>query len=524
MTRARSGTVLLAVLVVVTLTVMIVASIALRTDSVLESSRVQTRRVQLRSLAWSGVQAAMNELAAQRDDLIDGGSPTLTQTWTLFQSAGLRGVVELDDMGGATAESELAKLDLNRADAAMLAKIPGVSQPLADAIVAMRSAGEIPSVEHAAAVQGISPELFYGVPDAETPAQSTADAVPLARLITTFGFDPNTQSGPDSGTVDSRGWERVPCSIGWGREIQAELARRLPSGAVAGARAVLRARAVPKPADMVRLMREAGVAPQDWGAVLDVLTAEDDRFLRGRVSLMHAPAAVLACVPGISPEAAGRIAQVRTTLSPETRRRLAWPVTEGILSPEEFEQAVGYLTTRSLVWRVRVRATLVPDAPPEIAATEPRHVPTMIWEAVIDASGVRPRVAYLRDVTFLDAAVRGVRWSDVETDEAGEADGAQEGAPQPSPSPNETETKPTDGGIDRAGSSPETPKNDPVGRRRGGNNHLGPRATLPGFRDGDSKPEPVVRPAPADDGASSPAPRGLQDRRIGRWKTGRSGN
>ncbi len=185
---------------------------------------------------------------------------------------------------------------------------------------------------------------------------------------------------------------------------------------------------------------------------------------------------------------------------------VAWPAAEGILTEEQFEQAVDWLCVRSTQWRVRIEAGLRPvdegvdsawpvqppggdrvsgratdtldDAPPPMT-----HA--MILEAVIDVSGRRPRLAYLRDVTYLDQANE-LRAHLVATQ-------AEAALRQPSPEP--------------ASEVPPPPPARPD--------------TL------SERPERSVTPPPAEEPGERPGAGNEQqtpvDRRIGRWTPGRRG-
>jgi type II secretory pathway component PulK len=141
----RRGSVLMAVLVVVVMGAALGTSALLSVQSHRAGTDAEVRRAQSRALAWSGVQAAMREIAAQREELLSGGRPDLTGSWTLFDDElGRQGVVRLVDLSeteDGLATSESAKLDVNRATEEMLARLPGVGESLAKRIVEERARG-----------------------------------------------------------------------------------------------------------------------------------------------------------------------------------------------------------------------------------------------------------------------------------------------------------------------------------------------------------------------------------------------
>ena len=99
---------------------------------------------------------------------------------------------------------------------------------------------------------------------------------------------------------------------------------------------------------------------------------------------------------GLEPEQAARIVEVRDDLPAQQRATIAWPAIQGIVQPEAYDELAGRITTRSWTYRVRL-------ATGEVDADSPNDPPAgaVIYEAVIDLSAPRPRVAFLRDITLL---------------------------------------------------------------------------------------------------------------------------
>ncbi len=75
---------------------------------------------------------------------------------------------------------------------------------------------------------------------------------------------------------------------------------------------------------------------------------------------------------------------------------LAWPGIQGIVQPEAYDELAGRITTRSWTYRVRLAAGEV-----DADSTDDPPAGAGIYEAVIDLSAPRPRVAFLRDITLL---------------------------------------------------------------------------------------------------------------------------
>src|SRR5262249_25027887 len=140
MNRARRhrGVVLLSVLIVIAMAALAGTTAMYLVEAQMGSAHASLKRTQAPAPALAGGQAVMGELADQREKLLDGGAPDLTQRWDLFtDDNGTRAVVRLVAWGesGPVAQSEDAKLDLNSATADMLGKL-GLDEKAAAAIVA----------------------------------------------------------------------------------------------------------------------------------------------------------------------------------------------------------------------------------------------------------------------------------------------------------------------------------------------------------------------------------------------------
>ncbi|HRQ72316.1 MAG TPA: helix-hairpin-helix domain-containing protein [Phycisphaerales bacterium] len=401
-TPARRGTVVFAVLVVITLGALAAATVLVSADASIAEAEVTVTRAQTRALAWSGVQVVMAELSSQRDALLDGRSPRITEEWELFtDEAGRRWMVRLVDLGGAGGlpiVSESGKLDLNTATEAMLALLPGVGESLAKRIVEARAERPLASVDELLSIDGFTPEMLYGE-DAGASGEAFAGEVaslPLADVVTVFSFDPNVQSGAGDDPLRHRGRKRVNLNQAWSDSLRGALVERFGEGVAQAVEQIMKnGTEFKSESDFVRVMRFFQVPPADWAEALDALCTSDDDYLLGRVDLSTAPAEALACVPGIDAAMAEEIVAARERLDEEARKSVAWPAAEGIVPEAEFQEAVPWLTTRAMQWRVRVGPG---DAPP--------LAQRMVLEAVIDVSSQRPRVAYLRDVTLLPLARR----------------------------------------------------------------------------------------------------------------------
>lgn len=504
-TRGHRGSILLVVLVVVTIAALTGTTAMYLGEAGMTAEGVALKRIQSRALAWSGVQAVMAELADQREALLDGRPPVLEEQWELFSDpSGTRGIIRLISLGESPATPEGAKLDINTATAEMLAKIPGLSGELSAAIVAERGGRPYSSVDDLLRVKGITPEMLREGSTDQEPAPGTPDPLDgpavggLAEYLTVFSFDPNIQCGLGDGGADHRGKLRVNLDTEWSDRLASAIDERFGEGASRGVKGLIDGGTKFKTCgDMIRAAARAGLKAGQCAPVLDVFTVSDDPFLLGKVDLNTARAEVLAAIPGISPEAADQIVQVRQTLSEDQRVSVTWPAAEGILTDEEFIQAVDHLTTRSMQWRVRVEAGTVraSDAEESGGLDEATLSDRIVLEAVIDVASERPRVAYLRDVTLEEMA--GALRSSVALALA-ELEETQE--PAPEPEPEVVEAPPPSFGDLNLG-QPKQP--DPIVRP----------ATSP------VESESQGPPAPAAAGGGSPG-QGT-DRRLGRWTTGK---
>jgi DNA uptake protein ComE-like DNA-binding protein len=534
---SRRGGAILAVLFLMVIGIVIAASVLVSADAAGATSRAELHRTQSRALAWSGVQALMAELAEQRDGLLDGQAPEITAEWDLYTlDDGTRGgvrLIDLDPHSPAIILPENAKLDINTATAEMLARVPGLDATIGAAIVTARGSTPFTSVGQLLGVEGVTPEMLYGeradeaAPPglgAEPPAPGGAQAGGLDRYLTVFSFDPNVQSGVGEGS-DFRGKLRVNLDQSWSDKLGEAITERFGQEATDAIKQVMESgQAFKTDGELVRVLIFFNVEPEDWIEVLDVFTTSDDEFLRGRVDLGTAPTEVLACIPGITAEQAGAIVSAREGVDPAVRSSPAWPVIEGILTPEDFAEAADWLTTRSTQWRVRLEAGIDPGEGTEFDESTPMTLDQMLesWdtpaepslehrvvlEAVIDVASSRPRVAYMRDITLLEptlamrAAVRE----------------AEEDEPFPGP-------EPVVGGDD--------PEPDPFGEI---DPFLADSADfdLDIGEPGEQMPpleHPMDLPGEGDPTDSAPPPDGqprtppdMIDRRIGRWTTRKAGD
>lgn len=483
---------LYAVLITVTIGALVAASVVYSAQAQRVAADAAARRVQSRALAWSGVQAAQEELRAQRADLLLGRRPVLSDEWPLFVDGdGRRAVARLVPIDGQAAVSESGKIDINAATAEMLAQVPGLDAEVAARIVAARGAGKFGSVRDLALIEGLR-NAFGPRDDAEPPASTDAfvppaDAAPprpLEDLLTVFAFDPNVQAGMGRGAESHSGARRISLRGQWSDALGEAIRERYDEATANIVKAVMeQGSRFERDSDLVRVLRRYNSPPADWPEVVDVFCADPAPFRVGRVDVLAAPAAVLACVPGFDAAAAEQAVALRDRLAPEQRLSVCWLVTENILTPDRFEQAFEHVCARSMQWRIVVEAGFVP-ADADEGDDRPPLQDRVVLEAVVDVASERPRVAYLRDVSAAESARR---------------IGAL-GVAGPRPSP------------DQPPANPE-PAPPPASADPGSAVSSSPRRTTRGTE----SPRPA---APADAGD---APASDSDPRVGRWTAGGRG-
>ncbi len=514
----RRGSVLLSVLIVVVIAALTGATAMYVAQAQASTASLTLRRTQARALAWSGVQAAMAEMAEQREALLDGGEPVLTEEWDLFQDGAARGIVRLSVFeGGTLCQSEAARLNLNTATASMLIAL-GLEEETANAMVAARAKSRFESVEALLEGRGVTASDLRSPAGPAEGASGAEHPREIGSLLSVWSFDPNIQSGFGPGASDHRGNLRVNLDLEWSDSLKSAVEDRFGEGSSAALKTLLDGGATFKSmADVVAAIQRLNVDKGMWPELLDALTTSPDPYIPGRIDINRAPEDVIACIPGIDREAARTIVEKRAGLDAATLRSHAWPVTEGILTAEQFREAVDHVTSRSLQWRVRIEAGVAAaDERGESAATAELR-DRIVVEAVIDVASERPRVAYLRDITMLEAAT-----SLYESLLAGGEDEPLEEpgdeAPVPDPARPSVARRPAAAGSaepggPRAAAAWEAPAAE-----------FSPDTPDSGDLDPMTAEFPRMGPSDLDrlkaDPPDTPPPAGI-DRRLGRWTTGK---
>lgn len=401
---ARRGSLLLGVLIVVMIASMVGLSMMSVTSIHRGEARGTMRRAQSRALAWSGVLAVVSQMESQRDEVLAGKEPELKRAWAL----GDGGVVRLAHPTGSSAivVSESGKLDVNRATPEMLGKFESLPTGVAARIVQARGERFFESSEELARVAGLTAGVLYGQaappasesPEASTPGEGKSRSGMLS-MMTVFSTDGLFRAGADGPD------HRLRCGEAWsgddrgraGSLLGEELATALEGAIKSG-------KGFKDTAQIVQALRRLKVDPKQWDKVLDALTPEAGEVAVGKVDVNRASAEVLAAIPGIDREHAASMVSTRETLAPALRTSIAWPMTQGVLNEDAFELASNWITARSTMWRVRVEAGFRRgEGERDAVELEDAEIgDRSALEAVIDITDERVRVAYLRDVTYLE--------------------------------------------------------------------------------------------------------------------------
>lgn len=355
MRRAASerGIAVLVVLVVLAIGALAGTVALLAARSAGEAAMVSAGRLQSRLTMRSGVLALGQMARDQRGDVLGGAEFVVDDPVELFTEGNRTAVFRLDGRMTETPVSLDALLDVNTADAEMLAKLPGMDETLADAM-----AGALPvrSLRELLEVERVTVELLYGEYD-EFGRLISQDA-PLASLLTVGSGEPAISIGVGGATPTA---ERVDVSKSLTEEAAERLGELLdPQEGSNQLVAALRQMDSP-PASLggvARALRASGQTLATAGQALDTVCIGAGPA-RGRVDINRAPFEVLAVLPGLDEESAQGIVDARRSLSAEELTDPLWPLREGLVDEEGMLEAVDRITTRSVRWVLRAEAGMV---------------------------------------------------------------------------------------------------------------------------------------------------------------------
>ncbi|MBL9147972.1 MAG: hypothetical protein JNM94_04690 [Phycisphaerae bacterium] len=416
MTRGRRrGVVLLAVLVLVGCAVFVVTGIVFLVRGEVAGAKNSVDGAQLRAATWSAVQAYASRLAAQRDRVLRGDNPIVEPSIVLWEANDETAHAALLPVSpdGARFVGEASRIELRTATALALTSTGAVGDDVAAAILGARDAAGGAAVQPESllgAGQGaVTLEALYGPLDELTLALDDDEAVRsgealerllagsvqprgLADLLTGFAEEPSFRAS---------GEPKLHVAGEWTDERRGAFEVALGSGAASLLEGVTKETANPTLGNLFAAWRGKHPEPKDWLTFLDAMAADDRPVIVGRLDIMRAMPSALRSLPGIDDERAARITREREALGEEERSTPAWLVTRGILTADEFAAIVDRVTTRSFLWRLRIHVWLAP--PGDDAVSEDRRF--AVIDAVIDLSDRVPRVAWMRDVSSLEAAV-----------------------------------------------------------------------------------------------------------------------
>ena len=435
----RRGTILVAVLVIISLAALAAATLLYRAQAEMAAAVAGSRRHQAFAALTSGIQRTMAILAAGRSDReVWYDNPELFQGQFVCSDGVNSWYFTVYAHNPSDPETlrnglidEAGKANLNVAALEVLEGLPGMAPDLVDSLLDYRDRDDEASPE------GAEQDYYSQLPHPyliKNGPLATLDELLLVKGFTArivYGEDHNLNGLLETNEDD--GDESFPPDNGDGmldrgllafttvwtyemnRAADGEMRININAGVGLG-RAELRAETVEfitlyrlegntfgHPADLLEMRYqlkkkqgklpagqwiESGVGPGDLPDVLDRLTTEGP-VLFGKVNVNTAPVEVLAALPGFDEELADRIVRTRADIDPAAKETPAWLYTENIVSADTFKVMAPMLTARSYQFRLRC-----------VAYGQPCGQFRVI-EAVIDLARSAPRVVYQRDLTRL---------------------------------------------------------------------------------------------------------------------------
>ncbi len=424
--RRRAGFVLVAVVVVVAAAVLVATGAIFTARAATAGSRAAVEQERLRGAALDGVRLAAERIAAGRDAILAGGAPDLESRLLVRGDGASRIEVVLSPMpAGGLAESESAKVDLERTDRAALEALVGARAEMpsefVDAVLRARAdegidgcIGRLPADLRPQALAVLLGPLRSLEPEEDesagavgsAPAPPTGDMglPPLLSVLGVHAQEPlvRTDGAPRLDLVEA---------LGDGADegaAEASLADYTESELEAMREAAAKAGASPDDGLLARALLARGASPARIAEVLDACTLHPGRRAPARLDVLRAGREALAslAVGGkavFGAEGAERLLDLRESLDEEERRDTAWLVARRVLDAARFAEVAGHLATRSTVWRVRVVARPSPDDD-ALDAGAVASSARAAFDAVVDVGGEAPRIVFLRDVSMLATA------------------------------------------------------------------------------------------------------------------------
>jgi len=436
----RRGTVLVAVLVIISLSALATAAMLYRAQAEVTAAAAASRGQQAYVTAMTGLARTMAVLtAAGGDQTVWTDTPELFRAqWICSDGANdwfftIYAYNPLDPevlRNGVT--DEASKVNLSVAGQETLLALPGMTPALADALMDYRDAdantrpegaeqdyydqlpypyliknGPLGTIEELLLVKGFTAPLVYG------------EDYNLNGLLESNEDDGEATFPPDNadGFLD-RGLPAVATVWSYGRNASIDGMPRIDLNAggdlgSAGLSAQTQefiqlyrkeGKSFKCPADLLLLRYqlqknqgklkagtwiESGVGAGELPEVVDRLTAQPGKIVFGKVNINTAPAEVLAALPGFDADLAERIVSAREQLDTPAKETIAWPYTQNVVSADTFKAIAPALTARSWQFHARCVAYGWPCGQ------------YRVFEAVIDMAAGTPRILYQRDLTRL---------------------------------------------------------------------------------------------------------------------------
>lgn len=409
--RSERGLAVLVVLVVLAIGVFAGTVALLVARSAGETASQSVGLLQSQLTMRSGVLALGMEAQLQREDVLGGADFVFDVPLEVYSEGGRSGVFRFDATITEAPVSLDALLDVNTADAEMLARLPGVDEALAEA---MAAALPVASIRELLSVEGMTVELLFGAYN--DLGQLVSEGVPLASLLTVGSVDPEVAVGASgavsvlAGTLRYRADATFALNVQEGRAVplhEDQAFQQLTNRFVASQP---RSRG-----SIVSVLREQGVDASSWGFWLDVCAVGAEP-VSGRIDINRAPVEVLAVIPGFDADIAQRIVDTRRTVAASELASVLWPLERGLVDEESMLLALDRVTTRSVRWVVRAEAGVQATRDRSVSVdsiedvdrirgrwaqtVEDRLVDRVAMDLLVDFSGERPVVVPLGDVTI----------------------------------------------------------------------------------------------------------------------------
>lgn len=418
--KHRRGLSMYIVFLIVAMATLLASGLAYRAGADRDGAGHAVMAVQAEALVRSGIAGLMAELDAERPTILEGGEPRVTDQWSLYGTGIERGEIVLipwesrdDDMARGRdllIISESAKLNVNAATVEQLqtlfeaAGVVGDVRRMAEAVISARErlqTRRFLSLGDIVALGAVPGDVMWGRAESGGEMEgSEGQRRPLSELLTVHGYEP---------VLQETGKYKINVNAEWDDRMGRRIARRF------GAELASLVYQVKQNEDfriteeqLVQILAQSDNPPTEWDQYIDAFTDSDETIYHGRVDLNRAPAEVLQAVTGFDAETVSAIVSARSELSQRQQAGTAWLVESGIVEPAAWSQVATKLTTRTFVWRARVMGRILRGGSgPALQQQPPASVEAeRVYEVVIDLSSPRARLAYVRDISMKDVAVR----------------------------------------------------------------------------------------------------------------------